>query len=97
MTQFIFLVAKENNWPQTVKDFYPKGSCSILFNYHYFPRNIDKFSIMITDSLNKIAKKHSQYKLDQIEVKGEATKLIKIETKTIDNKSTFENNSEISK
>ena len=79
---------RENNLPQTIENFYIKEGSPILFKYHYIPRNIEIFSNMISDLLNKIEKQHSKHKIIKTEVKEE----IKVETKTNDNKSTLENN-----
>ena len=97
MTQSTFLVARENNLPQTVKEFYTKEDSQNLFKYHYVLWNFDRFSYMISNLLNKIEKQHSKYMLIKTEIKEETNVEIKVETNTNDNKSTLENNNKIGK
>ena len=97
MTQSTFLVARENNLPQTVNEFYIKEGSPILFKYHYVPRNIERFSNMISDLLNKIEKQHSKHKVIKSEVKEKAELEIRVVTKTNDNKSTSESRNNIGK
>ena len=77
--------------PQTIQQLFKKEG-SPIFKYHYIPRNIEIFSNMITDLLNKIEKQHSKHKIIKTEVKEETKLEIQVETKTNDNKSTLENN-----
>ena len=84
---------EKNNLPQTIENFYIKEGSPILFKYHYIPRNIEIFSNMISDLLNKIEKQHSKHKIIKTEVKEE----IKVETKMNDNKSTSESRNKIGK
>ena len=97
MTQSTFLVARENNLPQTVNEFYKKEYSSILFKYHYISRSIEKLSIQITDLLSKIEQQHSKHKVIKTEVKEETKLKIKVDTKMYDNKSTSEDRNKISK
>ena len=97
MTQSTFLVARENNLPQTVNEFYIKEDSSILFKYHYISRSIEKLSTQITDLLSKIEKQHSKHKVIKSEVKEEAELEIRVVTKTNDNKSTSESRNNIGK
>ena len=82
---------------QSIENFYIKEGSPILFKYHYIPRNIDRFSNIISDLLNKIEKQHSKHKVIKTEVKEETKLGIKVETKTNDNKSTLENNNNLGK
>ena len=79
--------------PQSIETFYTKEGSPTLLKYYYIPRNIDKFSNMISDLLNKIEKQHSKHKVIKTEVKEET----KLGIKTNDNKSTLENNNKIGK